>query len=159
MTQIWILNGPNLNLLGEREPEIYGSTTLDAVEQSCRALAGLLDVELEFRQTNHEGVLVDWIQESCTTADALIINPAGCSFNSVSVLDALKVVGGPVIELHISNIHRRDEHHRHSMVSGAATAVVCGLGVYGYTAALLSAARMVGELPADLPDALRLGPV
>lgn len=157
--RLWILNGPNLNLLGEREPEIYGSTTLAAVEASCRALAEVLGAEIDFRQTNHEGVLVDWIHEARHKADALIINPAGCSFNSIPVLDALKVFAQPIIELHISNIHRRDELHRHSIVSGVATAVICGLGVYGYIVALQSAARMVGDLPENLPEPIRVGPV
>jgi len=157
--RLWILNGPNLNLLGEREPDIYGRTTLAAVERSCREFAALLGVELEFRQTNHEGVLVDWIHEARHAADALIINPAGCSFHSIPVLDALKAFAPPVVELHISNIHARDELHRHSIMSGAVTAVVAGLGTYGYIVALQSAARMAGALPETLPGPIRTGPV
>jgi 3-dehydroquinate dehydratase II len=157
-TRLWILNGPNLNLLGEREPEIYGTTTLGAVEESCGAFAEVLGVELDFRQTNHEGVLVDWIHEARQAADALVINPAGCSFHSVPVLDALKTFGPPIIELHISNIHGRDELHRHSIMSGAATAVICGLGAYGYIVAMQSAARMLDELAAGLPEPIRVGP-
>ena len=159
MSRITILNGSNLNMLGEREPEIYGSTTLAAIEESTQELAGLLGVELTFRQTNHEGYMVDWIQEARRDADALIINPAGFSFHSVPVLDALKMFDGPLIEVHISNIHARDEHHRHSMLSGAVTGVVCGLGVYGYTAALLTAARMLDVMPETLPRAIGVGPV
>jgi 3-dehydroquinate dehydratase-2 len=159
MPRILILNGPNLNLLGEREPEIYGSTTLAAIEASCRNYAGFLGADLDFRQTNHEGVLVDWIQEARKTFDALIINPAGCSFHSVPVLDALKIFPGPVIELHISNIHARDAAHRHSLLSQAATAVICGLGPYGYILALQAAARMVGAMPETLPEPIRTGPV
>jgi 3-dehydroquinate dehydratase-2 len=159
VARLWILNGPNLNLLGEREPEIYGSTTLAAVEESCRAFAELLGVELAFRQTNHEGVLVDWIHEARHAADALIINPAGCSFRSIPVLDALKAFAPPIIELHISNIHGRDELHRHSIMSGAATAVICGLGIYGYIVAMQSAARMAGAMPDSLPEPIRIGPV
>ena len=158
MTRIAIYNGPNLNLLGVREPEIYGSTTLDAIRASCSDLAGLLGCELDFRQTNHEGVMVDWLQEARTDADAVIINPAGLSFYSVPVLDALRMIDRPVIELHISNVHARDEHHRHSMMSGAVTAVVCGLGVYGYTVALLSAARLLGAVPDSLPASIGAGP-
>ena len=157
--RLWILNGPNLNLLGEREPEIYGSTTLAAVERSCRDLASALQIQMEFRQTNHEGVLVDWIQEARHAADALIINPAGCSFHSIPVLDALKTFAPPIIELHISNIHARDELHRDSIMSGAATAVIAGLGTYGYIVAMQSAARMIAALPDDLPEPLRIGPV
>lgn len=158
-TQLWILNGPNLNLLGEREPEIYGSTTLAAVESSCRDFAAVLGVRLEFRQTNHEGVLVDWIQEARHSADALIINPAGCSFHSIPVLDALRAFAPPVIELHISNIHARDELHRHSIISGVATAVIAGLGTYGYIVAMQSAARLADVVPEQLPEPIRVGPV
>jgi 3-dehydroquinate dehydratase-2 len=157
--RIWILNGPNLNLLGEREPEIYGATTLASIEASCRDLAGTLGVEVECRQSNHEGVLVDWIQEARHGADVLIINPAGCSFHSVPVLDALRMFPRPIIELHISNIHARDTHHRSSIMSGAATAVICGAGVYGYILATLAAARMAGAPAAGLPEPIRTGPV
>ena len=158
MARLMILNGPNVNLLGEREPQIYGSTTLAAIEASCRELAPTLAVELEFRQSNHQGVLVDWIQEARKTADAIIINPAGYSFHSVAILDALKIFGRPIIELHISNIHARDEAHRHSLLSGAVTAVICGLGAYGYIVAMQAAARLIGELPESLPEPMRIGP-
>jgi len=157
--RVMILNGPNLNLLGEREPEIYGSTTLAAVEESCRMFARTLGAELQFLQSNHEGTLVDWIQEARHTADAIVINPAGYSFRSIPIFDALKVFSGPIIELHISNIHARDELHRHSMVSGAATGVICGLGTYGYIVAMQAAARMVGGIPDGLPEPIRIGPV
>ena len=157
-TRLMILNGPNLNLLGEREPEIYGATTLAAIEASCRECARTLDVELQFHQSNHEGVLVDLIQEARRTADAIVINPAGFSFHSVPILDALKVFARPVVELHISNIHARDELHRHSIMSGTATAVICGIGAYGYIVAMQAAARMVGELPEGLPEPMRVGP-
>lgn len=158
-TRLWILNGPNLNLLGEREPEIYGSTTLAAVESSCRAFAEVLQADLEFRQSNHEGELVDWIQEARLRSDALIFNPAGCSFHSIPILDALKVYDHPIVELHISNVHARDELRRHSIMSGAATAVICGLGTYGYIVAMQSAARLLGGIPDKLPDPIRVGPV
>ena len=157
--QLWILNGPNLNLLGEREPEIYGSTTLAAVEASCRAFAAVLKVGLEFRQSNHEGVLVDWIHEARRGADAIIINPAGHSFHSIAILDALKVFARPIIEVHISNTHARDELHRHSILSGVATAVICELGPYGYILAMQAAARMIGDMPASLPEPIWVGPV
>ena len=148
-SRLMILNGPNLNLLGEREPEIYGSTTLSAVEESCRAFAKEFGIELGFSQSNHEGVLVDWIQDARLNTDALIINPAGLSFQSIPVLDALKIYPGPIIELHISNIHARDKLHRHSILSSVATGVICGLGTYGYIVALQAALQMIDALPDD----------
>lgn len=158
MTHITILNGPNLNLLGVREPHIYGTTRLDAVERTCQDLARLLGVELDCHQSNHEGVLVDLIQAARGKSDAIIINPAGFSFTSVAILDALKTFDGPVIEVHISNIHARDEHHRHSKLSGAVRGVICGLGTYGYVVALQSAVQMLGRVPENFPAAMRLGP-
>jgi len=156
--RLLVLNGSNLNLLGVREPHIYGTTTLAAIEQSCREFAALIGAELEFRQSNHEGVLVDLIHAARENADAIIINPAGYSFTSVSILDALKAFEGPIIEVHISNIHARDELHRHSILSRAAKGVICGLGPYGYIAAMLAAAQMLGQLPESLPAPLRIGP-
>ena len=131
-----------MNLLGVREPATYGYDTLADVEQRCLARAAALDLTIEFRQTNHEGQLVDWIQSARQTADAIIINPAGYSFSSVAILDAIKAFEGPVLEVHISNIHARDEHHRHSKISSAATGVICGLGPYGYIAAMHALAQM-----------------
>jgi 3-dehydroquinate dehydratase-2 len=138
---IYVLNGPNLNRLGKREPEIYGTTTLAEVEAMCRKAAG--DVPVEFRQTNAEHQLVDWIQEAIDAAAGIVINPAGFSFRSIPLLDALKMFPGPVIELHISNIHARDELHRHSIVSQAATAVICGLGADGYPTAIGAMLRLI----------------
>ena len=143
--RITILNGPNLNLLGTREPHIYGHTTLAEIEAMCRTRATALGIALTFRQSNHEGVLVDWIQEAREAADAVIINPAAYSFRSVALIDAMKALGKPVVELHVSNIHARDELHRHSITSTAATAVICGLGPYGYVAALEAAAHLAGR--------------
>ncbi|NQW01801.1 MAG: 3-dehydroquinate dehydratase [Rhodospirillales bacterium] len=157
-SRLFVLNGPNLNLLGEREPEIYGAITLAAVEESCQAYAELLDVEIEFFQSNHEGAMVDRIQDARHQADAIVINPAGFSFHSIPVLDALKMFEGPIIELHISNIHARDELHRHSIMSGVATAVICGLGTYGYITAMQAAVQMLGAIPDTLPDPIRIGP-
>ncbi|MFN3744579.1 MAG: type II 3-dehydroquinate dehydratase [Hyphomicrobiaceae bacterium] len=154
-----ILNGPNLNLLGIREPHIYGSTRLEAIERSCREYAELLDVQLEFHQSNHEGVIVDLIQAARERADALIINPAGLSFTSIPIVDALKTFEGPVIELHISNIHARDELHRHSRISGSVKAVICGLGPYGYIVAMQAAVQCLGRIPDVLPTPIRIGPV
>lgn len=132
---IHVLNGPNLNRLGKREPEIYGRTTLAEVEAMCRAAAG--DDAIVFRQTNYEGQLVEWIHEAIDTAAAgIVINPAGLTFTSIPVLDALKMFPGPVIELHISNIHRREAIYHRSLVSGVATAVIAGLGAAGYPTAV-----------------------
>jgi 3-dehydroquinate dehydratase-2 len=156
--RVTILNGPNLNTLGTREPSIYGKTTLAAIEASCRELADAIGVALAFQQTNHEGALVEQVQAARKEADALVINPAACTFHSVALVDALAMFEKPVIELHISNIHARDEAHRHSMVSPAAKAVICGLGAYGYPVALMCAARLLNALPNDFPAPLRLGP-
>ena len=156
--RIMILNGPNLNMLGIREPHIYGSTTLDAIKASCEEFAAFASAELAFHQSNHEGVLVDLIQSARTGADALIINPAAYSFTSIAMFDAMKIFEGPIYEVHISNIHARDELHRHSKLSAAAKAVIAGLGPYGYIAAMQAALAAAGKLPGSLPDAVRIGP-
>ena len=156
--RMMILNGPSLNLLGVREPEIYGTTTLAAVEESCRDYANFLGIDLVCHQSNHEGQLIDWIHEARETADAIVINPAGLSFRSVPLFDAFKTFEGPIIELHVSNIHDRDELHRHSILSAAATGVICGLGPYGYIVAMQTAAQMAGAIPDSLPEPVRVGP-
>jgi 3-dehydroquinate dehydratase II len=156
--RLMILNGPNLNMLGIREPHIYGTTSLQAIEASCRELAAHIGATLAFHQSNHEGALVDLIQAARNGADAIIINPAAYSFTSVAIVDALKTFDGPIIELHISNIHARDELHRHSRISATARAVICGLGPYGYIVAMQAAAQMLSALPPAMPPALRLGP-
>ena len=153
--RLTILNGPNLNLLGVREPEIYGRTTLKDIQSSCRAFADFAGITLDFHQSNHEGVLVDRIQEAREGADALIINPAGYSFTSVALFDALKTFSGPIIELHLTNIHARDELHRHSILSASVKAVICGMGPYGYVLAMQAALQALGKLPDTLPAALR----
>ena len=158
MTSLMIINGPNLNLLGVRKPHIYGSTTLAAIEASCRQFADYLGVSLVCHQSNHEGALVDLIQSARGTADAIILNPAAYSFTSVAMFDALKTFEGPIIEIHISNIHARDEMHRHSRLSSAVKAVICGLGPYGYIAAMQAAVHLVGKLPDALPEPIRVGP-
>ena len=157
--RLMILNGPNLNLLGEREPDIYGATTLAAIEASCREFAAFLGATLDFHQSNHEGALVDWVQAARASSDAIIINPAAYSFTSIALLDALKTFAGPIIEVHISNIHARDALHRNSILSTVAKAVVCGLGPYGYIVAMLAADRILGKLPDQLPAPLRIGPI
>lgn len=133
-----ILNGPNLNLLGQRQPEIYGAETLADVEALCRAL----DVgALEFRQSNHEGQLVDWIQDARGAFGAIVINPGAYSHTSIAILDALNAYEGRVVEVHISNIHKREAFRHHSHVSARADAVIAGLGTEGYAAALRWLAR------------------
>jgi 3-dehydroquinate dehydratase-2 len=156
--RLMILNGPNLNLLGVREPHIYGSTTLGAIQESCEDFAKFAGANLAFHQSNHEGVLVDLIQSARDNADAIIINPAGYSFTSVAIFDALKAFEGPIFEVHISNIHARDELHRHSKLSAAVTAVIAGLGPYGYILAMQAALHAIGKLPESLPAPMRLGP-
>jgi 3-dehydroquinate dehydratase-2 len=142
---VFILNGPNLNMLGRREPHIYGTTTLAQIQQRSESLADELGLALVFRQTNHEGVMVDWIQEAFDQGAALIINPAGLSFHSIPVLDALKLLQAPLIELHLSNIHARDELHRHSIMSGVVNAVICGMGAEGYALALRAVAALLQQ--------------
>jgi 3-dehydroquinate dehydratase II len=140
---IYILNGPNLNRLGTREPEIYGTTTLAQVEAMCRAAAA--GHAIEFRQSNAEHVIIDWIHEAIDDGAGIIINPAGFTFQSIPVMDALKMFPGPVFELHISNIHRRaDPLYHHSLISKVATAVIAGLGADGYPTAVAAMLRRLG---------------
>jgi 3-dehydroquinate dehydratase-2 len=131
---LYILNGPNLNRLGQREPEIYGTVTLAQIEAQCREEAG--ERPIVFRQTNSEAELIDWIHEAIDEASAIVINPAAYSFTSIAILDALKMFSGPIIELHISNIHRREAHYHRSYVSLVATAIIAGLGPSGYRLAV-----------------------
>lgn len=138
---LFVLNGSNLNLLGQREPHLYGHTTLAQVQAKTESLAAELGLDCDFRQTNHEGVMVDWLQEAFHKNAAVIINPAGFSFRSVPVLDAVKLIKQPLVEVHITNIHQRAEPYLHSLVSLAATGVICGLGPNGY----LLAVRAVAE--------------
>jgi 3-dehydroquinate dehydratase II len=156
--RLTILNGPNLNLLGVREPHIYGTTTLSAIEACCREFAKKIGASLAFHQSNHEGALIDWVQAARAEADAIIINPAALSFTSIALLDALKAFDGPIVEVHISNIHARDELHRHSKISTAAKAVICGFGPYGYILAMQAAAQLLKALPDSLPAPIRIGP-
>ena len=131
---IYILNGPNLNRLGTREPLIYGTTTLADIEVMCREAAG--DQMSEFRQTNSETQLIEWVHDAIDNGSGIIINPAAYTFTSIALLDALKMFQGPIIELHISNIHKREALYHHSLVSKAATAIIVGLGAEGYRVAV-----------------------
>jgi 3-dehydroquinate dehydratase-2 len=141
--RIDVLNGPNLNLLGVREPEIYGHQRLADIEELCRKTGAERGLEILFRQSNHEGQIIDWIQEARASAAGIVINPAGFTSTSIAILDALKMFEGPIIEVHLSNIHRREAFRHHSFVSLAATGVICGLGAHGYALALEAIADLI----------------
>ena len=143
---IYILNGPNLNLLGTREPEIYGRATLKDVEALCRKTAQAHGFGIEFRQSNREGELIDWIQEArAKKAAGIIINAAGYSHSSVSIHDALVAANAPVIEVHITNIHARESFRQHSFIAMAAKASLCGFGIEGYALAIAGLAALTGS--------------
>jgi 3-dehydroquinate dehydratase-2 len=142
MRTIFILNGPNLNLLGQREPHIYGSTTLAEIRSWCEADAKELGLAVDFRQSNFEGEIIESIHEARTKAAGIIINPAAFTFTSIAILDALKMFDAPKIELHISNVHKREAIYHNSLMSQTATAVMLGFGAYGYRLALRAMAEM-----------------
>ncbi|HVI91326.1 MAG TPA: type II 3-dehydroquinate dehydratase [Dongiaceae bacterium] len=142
---VLILNGPNLNMLGVREPSIYGRDTLDDVARDCAAKAGKLGLKLDFRQSNLEGELVTWIQQARGTAAGIIINPGAYGHTSIALLDALLIAELPVIEVHLSNIFRREEFRHHTYVSQAASGVICGLGAQGYLLALDALATLLNN--------------
>lgn len=142
---IYVLNGPNLNLLGAREPAIYGRETLADIKSRCEETAGKLGLSVDFRQSNIEGELVTWIQEARTKASGLIVNAGAYTHTSIAILDALQAAERPVIEVHLSNIFRRDDFRQHSYVSLAATGVICGLGAKGYDLALEAMASLVAH--------------
>jgi len=144
---VHLLNGPNLNLLGMREPEKYGNRTLTDIEEDCRRHGAALGLTVFCRQSNHEGVLIDWIHQARTEAAGIIINPGAYSHSSVALMDALLAVRLPVVEVHLTNIHRRETFRHHSYVSLAATGVICGLGADGYLAALTFLANSLGNTP------------
>ncbi len=143
MASVLILNGPNLNLLGTRQPEIYGRETLADIKAACLEHARTLGLSAEFHQSNHEGELIDWIQKAPSQHAGIIINPAAYSHTSVAILDALLTLSLPIVEVHLSNIHKRDSFRHHSYVSSAATGVICGLGSHGYLLALDAIARLI----------------
>lgn len=140
---VFILNGPNLNLLGLREPEIYGQDSLAGIEELCRRTGETLDLSVDFRQSNHEGVLVDWIQEAHGKADGIILNGGALTHTSVALLDALKGVALPAIEVHLSNIHRREEFRRHSYPAQAAIGIIAGFGPQSYALAVVAMANLI----------------
>ena len=143
MTSILVLNGPNLNLLGKRQPEIYGHATLDDVADLCRAAAG--DIPIRMEQSNHEGQLIDWIHAARGTTHGIVINAGAYTHTSVALFDALNAYDGPVIEVHISNVHKREAFRHHSYISPRADRVIVGLGIRGYAAAV----RHIRELMSD----------
>jgi 3-dehydroquinate dehydratase-2 len=142
---VYVLNGPNLNLLGKRQPHIYGHETLADVEKACKATAAELKLEIRFCQSNREYEIIDWIHEARETAAGIVINPAAFTHTSVAILDALNAFDGPVIEIHISNVHKREAFRHHSYVSGRADGVIAGLGTQGYLLAIQRIARLVDE--------------
>lgn len=143
--RVYVLNGPNLNLLGKREPSIYGGETLADVEKDCRAVALDLGLEIRFEQSNAEHQLIDWIHEARGDAGAIVINPAAFTHTSVAILDALKSFEGPIMEVHISNVHRREPFRHHSYVSAAASGVIAGCGTQGYGLALQRVAMLLAN--------------
>ena len=144
---IFVLNGPNLNLLGKRQPHIYGHETLVDVEATCRAAATALGFGLRFHQSNREYEIIDWIHEARDIAAGIVINPAAFPHTSVAILDALNAFDAPVLEVHISNVHKREEFRHHSFVSGRADGVIAGFGTQGYTLAIQRLATLIGATP------------
>jgi 3-dehydroquinate dehydratase II len=142
---VYLLNGPNLNLLGKRQPHIYGHETLADIERDCRVLSKELNLELQFFQSNREYEIIDWIHQARETAGGIVINPAAFTHTSVAILDALNTFDAPVIEIHISNVHKREEFRHHSFVSSRADGVIAGFGTQGYLLALRRVARLIDE--------------
>lgn len=140
---VLVLNGPNLNMLGVREPHLYGTETLDDLRGRCQRTADTLELGLDFRQSNHEGVLIDWVHEARGSHAGIIINAGAYTHTSIALFDALTLVGVPVIEVHLSNIFRREPFRHHSTISAAARGVICGLGPHGYVLALDAMARIL----------------
>lgn len=141
--KILVITGPNLNMLGVREPSIYGARTLADIEDMCLQMAKELELSISFRQSNHEGEIVTWIQEAITDFDGIVINAAAYTHTSVAIMDALKMTDVPIIEVHISNVFAREEFRHHSYISPVATGLICGLGAEGYTLALRALASKI----------------
>ena len=145
---VYVLNGPNLNLLGKRQPHIYGHETLADVEKDCRAAGAELKLDIRFHQSNREYEIIDWIHEARETAGGIVINPAAFTHTSIAILDALNTCEFPIIEVHISNVHRREAFRHHSYVSGVASGVIAGFGTQGYGLALRRLARLIDDTSA-----------
>ena len=143
--KLFVLNGSNLNMLGQREPELYGMDTLEDVRRLCERVAGEVGFELFFAQSNAEHEIVEWVQEAFRQKATVVINPAGFSFRSVPLLDALHMLAAPIVEIHITNIHARDAVHQHSLISSVARVVIAGAGAYGYELAIRAADRLTPE--------------
>jgi 3-dehydroquinate dehydratase-2 len=143
---VLVLNGPNLNLLGKREPEIYGRETLADVEAECRSVGKALGLSIEFHQSNREYEIIDWIHAARERAAGIVINPAAFTHTSAAILDALNAFDGPIIEVHISNVHRREPFRHHSYISGIASGIIVGCGTQGYALALQRIAKLIGAL-------------
>ena len=141
---VFVLNGPNLNLLGQREPAVYGKATLAEIERHCHEAGKRLGLSVDFRQTNHEGMLIDWVQEAAGAAKGIVINPGAFTHTSIGVHDAIKAVGVPTVEVHLSNIFAREAFRHHSYVSPVAAGVICGFGPLGYILALEALQTLVG---------------
>jgi 3-dehydroquinate dehydratase II len=146
-TLVYILNGPNLNLLGTREPEVYGRTTLGEIESACRSAAADHGMEIKFLQSNHEGDLIDWIHEARSEGASILINPAAFTHTSIAIRDALSACAAPIVEVHLSNIHGREPFRHLSHVSPVATGVICGFGAHGYLLGLEALARLLQPKP------------
>ncbi|MEX0347209.1 MAG: type II 3-dehydroquinate dehydratase [Rhizobiaceae bacterium] len=142
---IFVLNGPNLNLLGTREPEHYGSVSIGDIEKMCADAAGKLGMQVDFRQTNHEGTLVDWIQEAGSNASAIVLNPAAYGHTSIAMYDAISAISIPVAEVHVSNIYAREEFRHKTLVSQVASGTICGFGAHGYTLAIQAVVEIVNR--------------
>lgn len=143
--KLYLLNGPNLDMLGHREPELYGTTTLKDIEAQSARVADEVRFELKFAQSNAEHEIIEWLHEAYYDGAAVVINPAGLSFQSVPVLDALRILRIPIVEIHLTNIHARDEAHRHSIMSTVATTVIAGAGTFGYELAIRAADRLAAD--------------
>ncbi len=146
---VYVLNGPNLNLLGKRQPEIYGRETLADVERDCRAIAAELKLDIRFHQSNREYEIIDWIHEARETAGGIVINPGAFTHTSIAILDALNAFDGPIIECHISNVHKRESFRHHSYVSQVASGVIAGFGTQGYQLSLRRLARLLDDAAAQ----------
>ena len=142
---IFVLNGPNLNTLGRREPQLYGTETLDMIGERCRKAGEDAGLSVEFRQSNHEGALIDWIHEAEATADGIVINPGAYGHTSIALRDALRFFGKPTIEVHLSNIHAREEFRHHTTIGPVVTGVICGFGANGYELAIAALAARLGS--------------
>lgn len=152
---VLVLNGPNLNMLGIRQPEVYGHTSLADIERQCKATAAEIGVTVDFLQSNSEGALIDWVQGARGKHDAIVINPGAYTHTSIALMDALLTLALPTFEVHVSNIHRREEFRQHSFTARAAVGIICGFGAIGYSLALRAAAdhlRNLSALPARNKD-------